>query len=214
MTINQQRERSAVPNHHAHHPGFRGVAGLVAAIGFSVGRDSDARLAVELTHVTGADDVVDIGCGPGVAVRRAAVAGAASVVGIDPATVMVRVARSTPGPSRRRSHVRYVEGAAESVPVPDGAASIVWSLATVHHWQDLERGLAEVRRILRPGGRFLALERRVDPTASGHASHGWTEAQAHTFADHCHVAGFTSVDVLEHPGRRRTVVTVLAHAVR
>jgi ubiquinone/menaquinone biosynthesis C-methylase UbiE len=197
------------PNHHADHPGFQGVSGLVAAIGFNVGRDGDADLAIRVAGVTAADDVVDIGCGPGVAARRAAAAGAASVVGVDPAAVMLRVARLTPGP-RGRAKVRYLEAAAESLPLPDGSASVVWSLATVHHWGDIERGLAEVRRVLRPGGRFLAIERRVERGATGHASHGWIDEQADLFADRCEDTGFTSVTVERHDTARRTVLTVLA----
>ena len=131
---------SLPPNHHAHHPGFSGVGGLVAALGFSVGRDPDAALAVDLAAVGPGDRVVDIGCGPGVAVRHAAAAGATSVVGLDPAPVMIRVARLTSA-FRRRAGVRYLEGAAEALPLDDASATVVWSLSTVHHWHDLDRGL-------------------------------------------------------------------------
>ena len=66
------------------YPGFAGVGGLLAALTFTVGRAADADLAIRLTGTGPGDHVVDVGCGPGVAVRRAA-ASAASVVGIDPA---------------------------------------------------------------------------------------------------------------------------------
>jgi ubiquinone/menaquinone biosynthesis C-methylase UbiE len=189
------------PNHHAHHRGFSGVGGAVAAVTFLVGRGRAADLALELTGAGPGDDVVDIGCGPGVAVRRAARTGAASVVGIDPAPVMLRVARAVGALQRRRhrAHVRYAEGTAESLPLPDGAASVVWSLATVHHWHDLDAGLAEARRVLRPGGRFLAVERRSTAGATGLASHGWTDDQADRFADRCRTAGFTDVTVTRRP---------------
>lgn len=198
---------SAPPNHHASHPGFAGVRGLVAALTFTVGRGGDADLAVDLTATGAGDRVVDIGCGPGVAARRAVARGASSAVGVDPATVMLRVARVL-----TRTRVRYLAGAAEALPLPDGCATAVWSLATVHHWKDLDAGLAEVRRVLRPGGRFLAVERRItDPGARGHASHGWTDAQARRFADRCHILGFRDVDVADHePRRGRRVLSVLA----
>ena len=67
----------------------------LAACGFLLGRRSVADLAVRLVDVGPDDDVVDVGCGPGVAARRAAAAGAASVVGIDPSVEMLRVARLT-----------------------------------------------------------------------------------------------------------------------
>src|SRR6185295_9426565 len=135
------------PNHHADHAPFAGVSGLIAAFGMTVGRDGDARLAAELSGVGPGDTVVDIGCGPGVAARLAASRGA-TVTGIDPAAVMLRVARFT---TRDQSRIRYETGTAEALPVDDASATIVWSLSTVHHWPDIEAGLAETRRVLQPG---------------------------------------------------------------
>src|SRR5260370_28657455 len=101
-----------------------------------VGREGDARLVARLSGVRPGDVVVDVGCGPGVAARHAARLGA-SVIGVDPAPVMLRVARLL---SRRSDDVRYVEGAAEAVPVADVSASVMWSIATVHHWADVDTG--------------------------------------------------------------------------
>jgi ubiquinone/menaquinone biosynthesis C-methylase UbiE len=208
MTSTSHPRADLPPNHHAHHPRFAGLGGALAALCFTVGRGGDAELAVELTSAGPGDDVVDIGCGPGVAVRRAAARGASSVVGVDPATVMLRVARvltlGTP---------RYLVGTAEDLPLPDGSATVAWSLATVHHWRDVDAGLREARRVLRPSGRLLAVERLVAPGATGLASHGWTEPQAEQFAERCRAAGFTDVEVGRHrSGRRRQVLSVLARA--
>lgn len=200
-----------VPNHHADHPGFGGVSGLIAALSFNIGREDDADLAVRLAGVTASDDVVDIGCGPGVAARRAAAAGASSVIGIDPAPVMLRIGRLTPH-RHGRARLRYIEGTAESLPLADRSASVVWSLATVHHWHDIVLGLAEVRRVLRPGGTFLAIERRVKPGATGHRSHGWIDDQAHALADLAQDVGLTGTEVEQHRSGQRTVLSVLARA--
>ena len=53
------------PNHHADHPGFRGVGALLAATSFLVGRADDARLACELTAVGAGDHWSMSGAGPG-----------------------------------------------------------------------------------------------------------------------------------------------------
>ena len=65
-----------------------------------------------------------------------------------------------------------------------------------------------------PAGRFLAVERRAEPGATGHASHGWTDEQAHLFARRCRTAGFTDTSIDHHRLGRRRVVSVLAHASR
>lgn len=185
-------------NHHASHPGFSGASGLFAAVMFLFGRSAAAQLAIDLAGLTVGDHLVDIGCGPGVAVHRARAAGA-EVIGVDPAPVMLRVARLR---WRRDPKVRWQLGTAESLPVPDGWAQVIWSLSTVHHWADVDRSLAEARRVLAPGGRLVVVERRIhDTNAAGVASHGWTAEQAESFAASCRRHGFTSVDVRHHSER-------------
>jgi ubiquinone/menaquinone biosynthesis C-methylase UbiE len=200
--------QQAPPNHHADYPAFSGVAGFVAALSMAFGRAGDARLAVRLSGMGSGDMVVDIGCGPGVAVRYAARLGA-RVTGVDPAPVMLWVAKFL---TRRAAKVRYLEGAAEAIPLPEGCASIVWSIATVHHWSDINAGLREVRRVLLPSGRLVAMERRVGPGARGHASHGWTDEQANVFMNRCREHGFTDVHLERATTGRRSTVGVVARA--
>lgn len=199
-------EQHAPPNHHADYPGFAGVAGLVAALSMTLGRKGNAQLAARLSGLGPGDTVVDLGCGPGAAVRYAARMGAPTT-GVDPATVMLRVAKLLTGPSAK---VQYVEGAAEAIPLPEGSASVVWSIATVHHWADLDAGLREVRRILMPSGRLVAMERRTQRGARGLESHGWTDEQASGFADRCRAHGFTDVRLERTKIGRRSTVSVVA----
>lgn len=195
------------PNHHADQHAFRGVVGLLAGLSMTIGREREALLATDLTQLTAEDRLVDVGCGPGSAARFAARRGA-HVTGIDPASVMLDLARTL----TRREPVEYLDGAAEALPIGDAEATIVWALATVHHWPDLDGGLAEVRRVLRADGRFLAIERRVQPGARGHASHGWTDRQAAAFADRCRDACFELVAVTSHETKRGVLLAVLARA--
>jgi ubiquinone/menaquinone biosynthesis C-methylase UbiE len=197
----------SVPNHHAHYPGFAGLGGFLAAASMVPGGQGNARLAERLSELAASDTVADIGCGPGTAARRAARLGA-SVVGVDPASVMLRLARFL---TRRSAHtVRYAEGSAEALPLPDASVSVAWSIASVHHWADLDAGLQEARRVLKPGGRLVAIERLTRPGAKGLASHGWTPEQASAFADRCLAHGFTQARVNRHG--RETKVSVTAAA--
>ncbi|MCF6387973.1 class I SAM-dependent methyltransferase [Mycobacterium sp. MBM] len=191
-----------VVNHHAEHPGFSGATGvLYGLISLLAGR-RNAMWATRHARIGAGDHVVDIGCGPGTAARRAARRGA-HVTGVDPSTVMLTIARV----ATRRGKISWVQGSAETLPVGDGTATVVWSLATVHHWRDVGRGLDEVVRVLRPGGRLLVVERVSPPAATGFAGHGWTAAQVEVFADRCRRAGLTDVGVTEQDSRW----TVLAH---
>ena len=192
------------PNHHAHHPGFRGLSGLLAAASMTVGRQANAALAIDLAELDASDHVVDIGCGPGAAVRRAARTGARAT-GIDPAPVMLRVARRLGGGER----VTYRSGAAEALPLTDGSATVAWSISSVHHWPDIDTAVAEVWRVLATGGRFVAIERASEPGATGLASHGWTGVQSEAFAGTARDAGFSDVHIVPSDAGRRRVVAVV-----
>ncbi|MDN4516216.1 class I SAM-dependent methyltransferase [Mycolicibacterium austroafricanum] len=193
-------------NHHGDHPGFSGLTGDLFAVLFLLAGRRTARLAADLTEVTAGDHVVDIGCGPGNGARIAARRGV-RVTGVDPSRSMLRVARAV---TRGRPAITWAEGTAEALPVPDASATVVWALATVHHWRDVGAGLSEIHRVLVPGGRLLAVERQVAPDATGFASHGWTEQQAETFAALCVTAGLADAKVNADRAGRREVWTVRA----
>jgi ubiquinone/menaquinone biosynthesis C-methylase UbiE len=134
----------------------------------------------------------------------------AEVVAVDPAAMMLRVGRL----ANRAKGLRYAHGTAQALPVADGWASVVWSLATVHHWPDLDAALGELGRVLAPGGRFVAIERHVAEGAHGLASHGWTRAQADAFATCCEAFGLVTT-VAEHAdGNRGAALSVVALAPR
>lgn len=94
--------------------------------------------------------VVDIGCGEGQVARVVAAAGL-DVLGVDPAMSQVQVARERGGgPS-------YEQGSATDLPVGDGAADAAVACLVFEHISEVDAALAEVGRVLRPGGRFLFL---------------------------------------------------------
>lgn len=198
-------------NHHAAYAGCTGVTGVLGGLVMLLGGRSAARLVVDLAELSPEDRVIDVGCGPGNAARRAARAGA-HVTGIDPSAEMLRIARVvTRGESRRvRSRVGWIKAGAEYCPVPDASATVVWTVKSVHHWTDVEAGLAQAFRILRPAGRLLAIERRVQPGARGFASHGWTVQQTESFAALCQAAGFAAVSTGERDFGRHSAAVVCA----
>ncbi|WP_421874312.1 class I SAM-dependent methyltransferase [Mycolicibacterium wolinskyi] len=187
-------------NHHADHPGFSGVTGVLFGVMFMLVGRAKAKLAARVADVSPADHVVDVGCGPGTAARVAARSGA-RVTGVDPSAAMLRVA----GFVTRKGDIAWREGTAEDVPVEDGTATVVWALATVHHWQDVDKAVGEAHRVLSPGGRLIAIERQSPVGATGLASHGWTQQQAESFAALCRDTGFDNVCVGTHGSGRGAV---------
>ncbi|MGI9022111.1 MAG: methyltransferase domain-containing protein [Acidimicrobiales bacterium] len=101
------------------------------------------------THLAGAVDVLDIGAGEGQVARVAAAVGARRVVGVDPVAAQVSVGR------RRGGGPLYARGVAGHLPFPAASFDAVVACLVFEHITDTDEALAEVGRVLRPGGRFL-----------------------------------------------------------
>jgi SAM-dependent methyltransferase len=103
-------------------------------------------------HLAGRSRVLDIGCGEGQVARHVvATTGASSVVGVDPSDAQLVVARE------RAGGPAYVRAAADALPVPDGTFDAAVACLVFEHITAVDAALAEVGRILRPGGVFLFL---------------------------------------------------------
>lgn len=114
-------------------------------------------MVVERAGVRAGERVVDIGCGPGESVALAAgAAPGVQVVGVDPA--WPQYATTALRTLRFGRAVRARRAAAEKLPVADGWATLVVSINAFHHWEDCRRGLAEVHRVLAPGGRLVLVD--------------------------------------------------------
>jgi SAM-dependent methyltransferase len=176
------------------------------ALSMLFGRGGMARTIADLAEISSSDVVVDVGCGPGAAARRARREGAARVVGIDPSPDMLRFARRITS-LRSMDGVDFVEGSAESLPLDAASASVVWAVQSVHHWVDRGRGVKESLRVLAPRGRLLLMERAVAPGARGLAAHGLTDPQADELARLIGHSGFADVArQIVRVGRRNLVV--------
>jgi ubiquinone/menaquinone biosynthesis C-methylase UbiE len=181
------------------------IVEVLTALSMTVGRRSRAGALADLARVGAGDRVLDVGCGPGTAARLAARRGA-TVTGVDPSPVMLRLARWISA-ARRANGLDWCGGRAEALPLPDGSVTVAWAISSVHHWDDPAAGLGEIRRVLAPGGRVLLAERLVKPGARGHAAHGLTRDQADELAGQVTATGFTDIKTdLRRVGRRTLII--------
>jgi len=126
-------------------------------------------LAVELAQLQPDDVVLDIGCGSGNSCRAAAaVVTGGSVIGIDPTPAMIRIAKEKSKNCPYRNRIQFREGSAEAVPLENCSVTTAMAINALHHWDDINAGLNEVKRVLLPEGRFfIADELKKDGTTHG-----------------------------------------------
>lgn len=117
-------------------------------------------------------ELLDVGCGPGhAATRLLAGSPALRVVGLDSSPEMVRLARERARALGLSGRARFVVGDAQALPFPEASFDGAVSLASIKHWPDRARGLAELHRVLRPGAPLLVVE--ADRGAGDGALDAW-----------------------------------------
>jgi SAM-dependent methyltransferase len=97
--------------------------------------------------------IVDLGCGTGYWLGRYA-SEAARVVGVEPDPALLAVARRAAALSRSE----VLAGSAERIPLADGSVDIVHARFAYFFPPGADAGLAEVLRVLRPGGRLVVVD--------------------------------------------------------
>ena len=126
-----------------------GLKGRLA--GWYMGRpDAQHRELAAIVPLDGKTRLVEIGFGPGQLLEMLHDrAPQLAMAGVDPSELMVRRAR------RRNAHADLQLAAAAAMPFPDGHADLIVSVNNIPMWPDLDAGLVEVRRVIRPGGAVL-----------------------------------------------------------
>ena len=124
------------------------------------------KITVDQALIHPGDSVLDVGCGTGGVTLPAKIrAKQGNVYGIDPSPEMIAVARKKA--AHKGLEIDFRVGVIEALPFPDSSLDVVTSSLMMHHLpEDLKvRGLAEIYRVLKPGGRLLIAD-FLRPTGS------------------------------------------------
>jgi SAM-dependent methyltransferase len=106
--------------------------------------------------------VLEVGCGPGHLSIRLARQHGLEVTGLDLDPAMITRARANADRLGDSDQHRpsFLVGDVASLAFADGSFDLVVSTLSMHHWADPTAGLAEIGRVLRPGGRALVWDFR------------------------------------------------------
>jgi ubiquinone/menaquinone biosynthesis C-methylase UbiE len=170
----------------------------------TLGRDGRFREEVlRIAHLAPGDSVLDVGCGTGnlAITAKRHVGSAGSVYGIDASPEMI--ARARKKASRRGAEVHFQLGAAQELPFADAQFDVVLSTRMLHHLpRKVRQQLArEMRRVLKPRGRVLAVDFTELPQARK------------SFLGRFHRHGHVKLDEIQSLLREAGLLTVASGAI-
>jgi SAM-dependent methyltransferase len=147
-------------------------------------RFTDERRLTDLREVAGLDAsmrVLDLGCGPGI-VSESLAHDAGQVVGLDLTPEMLKRA-SKRCTDAGHANATFVLGNSKLLPFPTSSFDAVVTRSAIHHFDDPATVLAEVARILRPGGHLIVSDAISSENADESALHNALE----TLRDPSHI---------------------------
>ena len=118
--------------------------------GFTDGVDpeyTDQIIPIAVSELAGMNTVLDVGCGDG-QIGRALSANGAAVVGVDPTWGQISVA------AERGKGPLYACASASNLPVANASCDAVLACLVFEHIDDVDSAIAEISRVLKPGGMF------------------------------------------------------------
>ena len=117
------------------------------------------QLAVDHLELEDQLTIVDVGCGTGSALRHAAARIAnGNLIGIDPVPRMIEIAKDFAKEDETDNQIIFEIGAAEDLPLNDSLADIIFAFDSIDHWNNIQQGLNEILRILKPEGKFIIVK--------------------------------------------------------
>lgn len=115
-------------------------------------RGPDAMLALATARLNADSVVVDVGCRDASHLIEMVRATGATGVGIEPVSRLAEEARVAVARAELDARIRIVAATMKEMPYPDASFDLVWCRDVLEIVADLDAGVAEMTRVLRPGG--------------------------------------------------------------
>jgi len=119
------------------------------------------KKVVEIVTQKQPGQILDIATGTGDLAIMMADTGASKIIGLDISTGMLDVARKKIVRQKLEGKVEMVDGDSENLPFDDNTFDAITVSFGVRNFEHLEKGLAEILRVLKPTGTFVVLETSV-----------------------------------------------------
>jgi ubiquinone/menaquinone biosynthesis C-methylase UbiE len=143
---------------------------------FTLGSNKRVQLMLQYIDIKPNDVLLDVGGNTG-KITEVYAKGCKEIVVLEPKHAVVEYG------SRYRPHIKFVEGEVENIPLSDEYFDKVVASASFHHFPNQDRGLEEMKRILKSNGKMTMLE--IDPTTGTGKRLKVCESILHTGAKFC-----------------------------
>ncbi|WP_081211894.1 bifunctional demethylmenaquinone methyltransferase/2-methoxy-6-polyprenyl-1,4-benzoquinol methylase UbiE [Salegentibacter sediminis] len=119
------------------------------------------KKVIALVAAQNPDSILDIATGTGdLAIQMASIK-AERIVGLDLSEGMLKVGRRKITAKNLDNRIEMIQGDSEALPFDDNTFDAITVAFGVRNFETLEKGLAEIYRVLKPGGLFIVLETSV-----------------------------------------------------
>ena len=184
----------------AGHPS--GLIGKLFGWTMNVFNRTDNRWTIELLKLQPSDKLLEVGFGTGQAIEYAATKSKQGLIaGVDHSETMLATAAKRNTAAIAAGRVQLQLGEVEALPFPNSFFDKACSINCIYFWEPPERGFAELRRVLKPGGTLAIVARHKQLDAH-------RQYTPEVIGALMKQAGFTEVVAQEGPGSRFPVFCV------
>lgn len=176
----------------------RGFVGKICCLIMNLINKSMYKSTVKRSELTKNSSALDVGYGNGYLIKKLYKKYSCNLCGIDISDDMQKVALRKNRKAKANGKVNLTVGDCCNLPYPDGVFDAVVSVNTVYFWEDTLKGLREIFRVLKDGGKFInAVYSRECLKKLAYTKKGFKFFTRETLVKFGYEAGFSRVEINE-----------------